>query len=570
MGFVIGTVQKIVSEGAHGPYAVATVEGIQGSSVTFSLSNSVWQEVDYPEPGTKVILSDLCQKRQGWRAMCGRYVRPSDQHQLAISTEKARTMNTEYPIVKGDLHFAMVKNGEFICQEMAHLPTAFAERWSVEQVRAAIEELLLATRDFCVISAKNEADAQRPKAERNAEALVILDKVLPSIREKIASTNPSVFDELMFWLDGYWYYYNPGLRGHIVIDLNKFYEKILSFAVHFLLPVLPEQVRKVIGNTELISVVAGHGHFAMLFSEKERSKRYIVTDTQLFELHNVNGYNYLDIMPNGKPIARCCTNRGGERAFFDGVRLMSHDRFQTCAPKAVFVDGGYKVNSTKCTIINGNLHPLIEIDDRLSYSTGVWYFGGTPVYNGITTDIAMDSYAKSEHSAEQIRVVDGRAYQNGQELKPIGMFHPSHTILQSSGFALVEWSEFSEVPNYHYQNILVVDDKQEWIDQVRATFASGVSTFNEFQTPDKHAALKRIQEVSPVVLLLDVHLTAEEEFDGLWIANKLYASSFKGLILLTSSYGREKLQAMAELVKGPAKAPGKDLERIRQILLGKG
>lgn len=67
-----------VRDGPHGKFAIATCEGVEGS-ITFSLDKSVWQESDEPEPGSVVWLSDLRKKRAGWRAMCGRYLRPSDQ-----------------------------------------------------------------------------------------------------------------------------------------------------------------------------------------------------------------------------------------------------------------------------------------------------------------------------------------------------------------------------------------------------------------------------------------------------------------------------------------------------------
>ena len=70
-------VQKTVN-GRHGPYAVATSDSIRGS-ITFSLHPPVWGERDIPEAGVSVLLSDIRQKRAGWRAMSGRLLRPSDE-----------------------------------------------------------------------------------------------------------------------------------------------------------------------------------------------------------------------------------------------------------------------------------------------------------------------------------------------------------------------------------------------------------------------------------------------------------------------------------------------------------
>lgn len=85
MDTVTAVVEKLVLDGKHGPYAVATAKGL--GIVTFSLEQSVWQEQSHPESGTLVILSDLRLKRAGWRAHTGRFVRPSDQ-QSVPSTEQ--------------------------------------------------------------------------------------------------------------------------------------------------------------------------------------------------------------------------------------------------------------------------------------------------------------------------------------------------------------------------------------------------------------------------------------------------------------------------------------------------
>jgi hypothetical protein len=60
-------VQSIVPKGKHGPFAIATFEGLKGS-VTFSLEPTVWKEAEWPEEGMYVFLANLRQKRAGWRA----------------------------------------------------------------------------------------------------------------------------------------------------------------------------------------------------------------------------------------------------------------------------------------------------------------------------------------------------------------------------------------------------------------------------------------------------------------------------------------------------------------------
>jgi len=71
-------VEKVISNGRHGPYAVARSKGLL---ITFSLDKSVWQEDDWPDPGSCVILTKIRKKRAGWRASSGRFVKPSDEQQ---------------------------------------------------------------------------------------------------------------------------------------------------------------------------------------------------------------------------------------------------------------------------------------------------------------------------------------------------------------------------------------------------------------------------------------------------------------------------------------------------------
>lgn len=81
-----GVVEKVILNGRHGPYAIASVD--QLGSVTFSLDKSVWQENDLPGEGFQVELSDIRKKRAGWRAMTGRFVRPSNSNQQPVVKSK--------------------------------------------------------------------------------------------------------------------------------------------------------------------------------------------------------------------------------------------------------------------------------------------------------------------------------------------------------------------------------------------------------------------------------------------------------------------------------------------------
>lgn len=69
-------VEKIITNGKHGPYAVASHDKL--GNITFSLNEKCWQEDDWPEPGTFVMLFRLRKKRAGWRASIGRFLVPSD------------------------------------------------------------------------------------------------------------------------------------------------------------------------------------------------------------------------------------------------------------------------------------------------------------------------------------------------------------------------------------------------------------------------------------------------------------------------------------------------------------
>jgi len=87
-------VQKVITEGPHGSYAVATSEELEGS-VTFSLEQTVWHEEEYPEAGMYVLLGKLRQKRAGWRAKTGRFWKPSDE-------QRERSKNMLGELQEGD------------------------------------------------------------------------------------------------------------------------------------------------------------------------------------------------------------------------------------------------------------------------------------------------------------------------------------------------------------------------------------------------------------------------------------------------------------------------------------
>lgn len=71
-------VDKVVTNGRHGAYVVARCQELS-CYVTFSLDPKVWQEDEWPESGTYVVLYCLRKKRAGWRARYVRFVKPSDE-----------------------------------------------------------------------------------------------------------------------------------------------------------------------------------------------------------------------------------------------------------------------------------------------------------------------------------------------------------------------------------------------------------------------------------------------------------------------------------------------------------
>ena len=80
MEAIKAVVRKVFPDGRYGSYALATSTEVKGT-ITFSLDKSVWQEDELPETGMFVLLSNLRQKKVGWRALSGRFFQPSDERQ---------------------------------------------------------------------------------------------------------------------------------------------------------------------------------------------------------------------------------------------------------------------------------------------------------------------------------------------------------------------------------------------------------------------------------------------------------------------------------------------------------
>lgn len=464
--------------------------------------------------------------------------------------------NRMLEIVKGELHFSQNGNG-FVCRELIELPKRFEEMHKTGKVMETIENYIAKLRSIFQLkyATKEEHDAV-PKEERMKLAEPIFDQVVKSID----TSDLPLFQKLLFWTSDWWYY-NHQLRSQCTFEGWSDKEVTNQIFKDFVLALLPKQVQEELSGMKAINTAIAFGHFAILFDSDGKGTRRIITDTQLFEIHDVEGYCYLDITAEGKPIARSRTSRDGERAFFDGERLMSHDMFQTCAPKTVVIKGGYKVNSTHCTIINGMLFPLIEGEDAVAKTTGA--FMGMCDF---TTTQALESFALSEATGTRLKMKGAGIYLDEKELKPIGVFQPSSVHLLDSGFSLYDWSDFHEVMNCRFDSVLIVDDRKDWIDRFRQAFGSEITHLKEVLTSDREYALQAIIENKPEVVILDMHLSATEGFEGLWIANQLHTLGFGGRIVIASSYPDEQLQAMTLLIKGKVWAPGKNIDRIRKLL----
>lgn len=461
-------------------------------------------------------------------------------------------------IIKGDLHF--IPNGNtFVCRELTEFPKRFEEAYTQENINQACSSLIDFMRDNIEIRypSKEERDAV-PVEERLSKG----GKIFEEIVQTIDVTGMGRLQKFLFWL-GYWWYYNPLIREKCTggKNFNKHHEMSNELLAKYILPILPDQIRTQMGSMVPCSSATNFGHFAIMFRDSENDVRRIITDTQLIEIHDANGYVYLDVDQHGNPIARFCTNHGGGRAFFDGSRLMAHSSFQTCAPKTVIFDSGYKVNSTNCTIINGSLYPLIDVDDTVAKTTGA-FMGMCDFSN----QQHVDSFVKAEDSATRLKVERDKVTLDDRTIKPLGIFQPSSVKLLDSGFCLYEWSHYHEIFAVQYDHIMVVDDNVNWLKQIKHTVGQEVDKLVVFHTENGNEALQEILQRQPEVVILDMHLTHEERFDGLFIANKLIENGYNGAILIASSYPDEQLQAMSKLIKGKVQAPGKNIDRVMKCL----
>ncbi len=477
-------------------------------------------------------------------------------------------------IEKNGLNFTMNEDGSYFCDDLLNLPQIFEERYSWKEIEQAIREHIKVVRGAHSIrlASKEEYDAIPQEVQKQKS-----DGIFDNILSGISINHLSLFHRFLFWF-GDWWYYSPEMTLMLQHpDTGPIYDSANEIVGKFILPILPTPVSDSVSGMKLINAANGYGHFALLFIDEKKELRRIITDSQLFEIHGVFGYIYLDITCDGKPVARFACDKGGGRGFFDGVRLMSHENFQTCAPKTIIIHGGYKVNSTRCTIVNGMLFDLVDIDDKVAHTTGTIYLPwGVGKILDFDFNDHMEAVRLAKSSGSKMKVENGIVFLDNKELRPVGIFTSSKITLLDSGFSFYDWSDFHEIREFcfeeekiKYKYVLVVDDDESWIDAVNNAFDKEIETLESFKTNSAYEALLKILISNPEAVFLDMHFNDEERFDGLWIANELAKRGFAGDILITSSYGDEALRAMQKLIKRKTMAPGKNLNKIRECLYGK-
>jgi hypothetical protein len=454
--------------------------------------------------------------------------------------------------------------GQFICSDLNKIPVRFMETYSEEKVLTLINQRLDKLRESIIMKA--EKDDTRDKKELRQLAQTLFDQIIADLSAKTSEL--SLFEQFMFWI-GHWWYYSVEVPTDILIEnknLQDHYDYSREMAKKYIWPIFPESIKSELADWKILATAVDFGHFGILFGSPNGKARRIVTDTQLIHLNNVYGYNYMDMQPNGKVFIRCKSDGCSDdrRAFFDGINLMNINQFQTCAPKVFFFDGGYKVNSTECTIINGAVYPLVDVDDEVAYTTGAFAFFGTFSFKQL-----QDGINKSEKSTTLLSIVDGNLYLGDKKLKTKGIFSPSNQELLNSGFVNFSYSSYTLTNQVLFDSMLVVDDSNDWINKVKGEFGSEINNLQTCLTSSSADALEEILQSDAEVVLLDMHLTNEERFDGLWIIKELGKRKFSKRLLICSSYGNEVLAGFLQIAKAYPKnveAPGKDVDKIRKIL----
>lgn len=523
-------------------------------------------------PGTKKrIFINYLIMRNTWDTTLPESKVVITKHIDAISSAKWKAKKSvknlfskELVIKKWDLNLSPSWNS-FLCKELFEIEDNFNKNYNdplrIKELEEDLEKYIQSAWRKVSLRKTSEQDTSSDE-ERMTLWKELFNSEVDNLKE--ATKNFTPFKKLLFWLEDYWWYYNWAFREKISMEFPE-KEIMDDIAKKHLVPSLPEQVKKSVEDMRIWNLAIWYWHFAILFIDGDKRIRRIVSDTSLSELRWVYWYTYLDMAPNGKPIARSVCEEGGGRCFFDWERLMAHDKFQTCAPKTTIIDWGYKVNSTRCTIINWMLCDLIDTDDKVAYTT----WAGFMWMLDFTASDALKSYKMSEASGSSMKVKDWEIHANGNKMKPKWIFRPSHTKLLDSWFTLFEFSEYLELDNYIYSHVMAVDDRQDFLNTLSKEFKT-IEKFKAKNPKSKEDALETILKENPQVALLDMHLTPKEEFEWLWISNELIRQWYKWKIMIISWYPKEKLQSMRNLMIGQdIHIPWKDIWEIKKCLSGK-
>ena len=430
-------------------------------------------------------------------------------------------------IERNGLTFTVNEQGEYICTDLLSIPDKFNSLYTIEEVNEAIEDSVKTIQRFLVDH--NQDLTRLEKVDSSDYSKFVnksVNKSVLDLKDTISQQNLTSYDQFMFWI-GKWY------KDVFEIETlnNASDAKVNELFISYLYPLLPYPIRKKVTTGNILAISTCKSHFVVIFDIGNTS-RQIITDTQLFEIHDVHGYKYIDCLPGGKFVARSETSKGGGRAFFDGKRLMGHFNFENCSSETLILEDGYAVSSTKDTIVNGYLYGF-----KRDYKD-------TLVLNDQTVCTGEKSYL------------------------PWGMFETSEIELLETGFTLVKWAKFVDYSIIIPACVMVVDFDQNWLDKMSDTLVSRKIHLKILAFHTITPALPEVLKVNPLILILDVHLTTEQSFGGIWFINKLSSSGFKGQIIIATDLDREKRQAVYKLINRSVKFTNKDANQISEYLTG--
>lgn len=301
---------------------------------------------------------------------------------------------------------------------------AIAQRFTElygDKLDEIIAEHIRTVREGCSINPDKYKNIPEPERMRQGRAMFDLHH-----RNAGKSAQPASLAKLIYWLNGDWFF----------SGFPNWYEEVNTSAVRknteliaeMVIAVLPEQLLAQVRDMKLLSSNSTKEHFGLLFDSGRSDRiRRIITDTDLFEVRGMHGFDYLDMLENGKLVARSmcgemkygsCKTRN--RAFFDGERLMTLPGFSSCAASTKQIFGGYCVDSWYGKIING------------------WHFYHQPTLSGPQDPLGNLDYAKLKVQGDEV-VLDGEV------VKPQAVFLPSRKTLLENGFTLYDWSEYHQI-----------------------------------------------------------------------------------------------------------------------------